>query len=257
MAEDSRDILMTMVPGTSTMSTSAGLGPIPAECQALVSPDDTLAVGAGFAMITKSGRGSPSPNYFAIDDFTFEVALKDAATKEAKEQSDAIKGVQDQNKKLQDAAVKLNPELGKALGMSAGGSSSEFNRFILNGQAGLKNGNNKSFVGDLGEITITKRMDVSSPTLMGYCLGRQQFTSATLIKRRATGADQLRTFFMIQFNQLMLTSFDWADDDVVKETFKFVCRQAIVTYAVEDYNGTLLVQPTAKWEVPKFTPSSS
>jgi type VI secretion system secreted protein Hcp len=246
MAEDSRDILMKMVPSNSVM---------PAECQAMISTKDTLAIASNFAMITKSGRGSPSPNYFSIDDFTFEVGLQDKKGQAAKDNAGALKELQKQNEARNEALLKLHPDLKGIMGGGGGGSSSKFKRFILEGSNGLGTGVNKTFVGDLSEITITKRMDVSSPALLTYCLNREQFKSATLVKRKATGANELQSYFKIEFNQLMITSFDWADDDVVKETFKFVCRQAIVTYAVEDNSGALYTQPTAKWEVAKFTPS--
>jgi type VI protein secretion system component Hcp len=249
MAEDSRDILMKM-----TMSAASGGASPPAECQALITPQDALASNAGFTFIPKAW-GAASPNYFAIDDFTFEVALHDPAAAAAKGENAALKEHQEKLDKIQEAAAKMNPEMAKMMGAAGGGGSNEFKRYI-GAAPGERNKVAKSLVGDLAEITISKRMDISSATLLQSCLKREQFQKATVLKRKATGAGELRTYLKIEFNQLMLTSFDWSDDDVVKETFKFVCRQAIVTYAVEDYGGKLLVQPATQWAVQGFDASS-
>jgi type VI protein secretion system component Hcp len=248
MAEDSRDILMKMVLSSGS--------PPPSECQALITPKDSLAT--GFTFISVAGGGS-APNYFAIDDFTFEIALKDKQSDKDKGQAGAV----DQTAKVQAQQTEVlkehfkslpgGAELASKLGSPAA-SSSEFKRFILTGADALGTANNRGYVGDLAEITITKRMDVSSPVLFKSCITSEQFKTATILKRKAVGQDELRTYMRIDFNQLMMTSFDWSDDDVVKEVFKFACRQAIVTYAIEDYGGNLLVQPATTWQVLNFKP---
>jgi type VI protein secretion system component Hcp len=116
-----------------------------------------------------------------------------------------------------------------------GGSGAEtnaFNRFLTEGRNFLKR-EKRSYHSDLEPISITKRMDLSSPTLFDSMRNSFKFHAATIIRRKAIGGQMLRTYLRIDFGDVMITELNWDDDDVIKETFKFVCRSASVRYAIE------------------------
>jgi len=230
MADDTRDVLFQLVPGTGRGSPKS----IPSECTALLNPDDELGK-KGFTASTKTADA----NFFSIEDFSFVVALASsdgtAATSSAKvgamvqetrdrsdEQMKAI------TKKLQESNI---PELqGLKLG-AGGGASSTFQRFMTSGRSALRA---KTYPSDLDAISITRRQDATSLTLLDACLHSVTFKSATILKRKAFGDRYLRTYLRIDFTDVMLTEFNWEEDDVIKETFKFVCRGAAVQYASEE-----------------------
>ena len=114
----------------------------------------------------------------------------------------------------------------------SGGETNAFNRFLTEGRNFLKR-EKRAYLSDLEPISITKRMDLSSPTLFDCMRNSFKFQTATIIRRKAIGAEMLRTYLRIEFGDVMITELEWSDDDVIKETFKFVCRSASVRYAIE------------------------
>jgi type VI protein secretion system component Hcp len=245
MAEDSRDILMKIV---------GGAGPIDAECQAVIASGDTLA--SGFVSNMPATGGTTRPNYFAIEDFTFEVALSGDTTdaKAANAQKELAKSIEEKLGKSKEFA---------GLDLGTAKDSSEFKRFMSNGRGALRV---KTYPADLEAIKITKELDASSLTLLQGCLTSVVFKNATLIKRRATGLTtagnsgvtaapsatsdlMLQSFMRIDFTDLLITDFNWEEDDVIKETFKFICRSATVQYSVQEASGKLIKPGTGKWSV--------
>jgi len=249
MPEDNRDILMMLeiTPGKYLLG----------ECAAIVDPDsDELADGfSGTQHTSRLVKG----NYFAINDFTFKAGISDPGVtdpqkaqekKEAQDQLDdvtrqvnkAVSQLQRQNAQLLAYIDDLQDRLavatgGKARGRSGGlqsagtiastGKNGKFSDFMRTGKPG-----DRPYPSDLDEIQVTKDMDYSSPVIFEKCLASFKFESATILKRRAVGG-VLKGYLRIDFKQVMLTSLDWKDDEVVEETFNFVCREAVVQYAME------------------------
>jgi type VI protein secretion system component Hcp len=227
MADESRDVLMKIVlNGTA----------IPAECSAAVSSNDTLASGFTSASSANQWKG----NYFSVQDFQMEIGLLgDSAGTEVQKQE----ALQEQFKQLWEAQ-QTNAE-GKPL--MARASAGEYARFMNSGRSATRA---KSYSANLEPVSITKMMDASSLTLFKACINSTTLDSAVLIKRRGGGAKHLRTYLRIEFTNLLITDFNWDEDDVVKEKIKFVCREAKVQYAIENDDGTLQkpAQPR-KWSV--------
>jgi type VI protein secretion system component Hcp len=226
MADDSRDVLMKIVlNGTA----------IPAECSAAVSSNDALASGFTTASSANQWKG----NYFAVQDFLMEVGLLGDSAGTEDKRYEAMQ----ETMKIFLESQKDNSE-GKPL-MS--GSSAEYTRFMNNGRSATRA---KSYSANLEPVSITKMMDASSLTLFNACINSTTLDSAVLIKRRGGGAKHLRTYLRIEFTNLLITDFNWDEDDVVKEKIKFVCREAKVQYSIENDDGTLQkpAQPR-KWSV--------
>jgi type VI protein secretion system component Hcp len=239
MAEDSRDVLMQLVPGQGRNS----LTTIPSESQADIGKDDTLATNF-------TAAGKSDANFFSIQDFTFQVALSssDTAAKAGAVMKENQAQTQQQMKALekQIASAKVPGLENFKLGGSGTSGSSSFSRFMSGGARALRG---KTYPADLEAITIVKQLDATSPTLLKACLDSTTFKSGTVLKRKATGSSELRTFLRMDFVDLMIIDFAWEEDDVVKETFKFICRGAAVQYAIEEASGKLTTRSTGTWSV--------
>jgi type VI protein secretion system component Hcp len=281
MAEDNRDILMMMELTDGTY--------VPAECTAVVSPMDKLAT--GFSGTPYLG-GLVQGNYFAVEDFTMEVSISDSTDKKdsmelqddntrsqvedlGKQVGKSIGTLHDYVNELQGRIAELEAMVSKLTGSSGSRGRSApigtdpsatkfksgekasvpYRRFMTSGRDALRSQGDR-YPSDLESVTISRRMDRSSPTLFDKCRSSFKFNSATILKRKAIGADTLRGFLRIDFYDVMLTDLNWDHDEQIKEKLKFVCRRADVTYAVETMGGgakkgsnLLTKQPVASWSM--------
>ncbi len=235
MAQDTRDTLMRMVISNT---------PIPAESQAFIAGDDTLA--ADFRK-TQLGPNVYTGSYFSVDDFRLEVGLMPDTMPDENDEGRA--------RKEQDAIFRKQIEflMGTQQNAAAGKppmpghSFNQYPRFMTFGSNSIRN---KPFTTDLEPVQFSKKMDKSSIELFKACLNFTIIDSATLIKRRGMGSDMLYTFLQIKFTDVLLIDFDWQDDDVVKESIKFVCRKAEVKYAMPKDDGSLdLSLPPQSWSL--------
>ena len=227
MAEDSRDVLMKIILGGTA---------IPAECSAVVNDKDPLSAGFITAALSNEWKG----NYFAVEDFEVSLGLLSESAPGAASPSQAEKDqhaatqavLKEQQKKLDELAKKAGEDGTKL----SGGGSGGFERFMNQGRSATRA---KSYSANMEPIELTKRMDASSLTLFKACINSTTLDSAVLIKRRGSGAEELRSYLRIEFVQLLITDFNWDEDDVVKEKIKFVCREVKVKYSIENDDGTL------------------
>jgi type VI protein secretion system component Hcp len=236
MPDDVRDVLMKVVMGTA----------IPAECQAVIGADDAKGLASGF--ISPSAANGWKANYFAVQDFMMEVGL--TGDSNAGGQSNPADQMKAMNESLQEREKALweairNSEDGKPL--TASKTASEFARFMNNGRSAMRT---KSYSANLEPVSITKALDASSLTLFQACINSTTLDSAVLLKRRGGGGNELRTYLRIEFTDLLITDFNWEEDEVIKEKIKFVCRKAQVQYSIENNDGTLKPAGQARtWSV--------
>jgi type VI protein secretion system component Hcp len=248
MAEDTRDILMQVV-------TSGGQPPR-SECMSKIASDDALAKAQGAFPAFASAAMGKGANFFAVEDFSMQVSLAgdaggDSAAAGAVAEAQAQQA--DKMKELMKGLKETMPQLGdmKMTGMK---SSSEFGRFMAKGK--LARGN-QTYSADLESISISRQVDASSLTLMRACLTSMTLKSASLLKRKATGSkiagekitsgNELQGFLRVDFKDVLITEFNWDEDDMVKEKFKFICREALVTYYLEEASGKLTPAGSSTW----------
>jgi type VI protein secretion system component Hcp len=224
MPEEVRDVLMQIVMGK----------PIPTECQAVIGANDAKGLANGF--ISPSKDNDWKANYFAVQDFMMEVGLtgdSNAGGQSDTEQRKAEQEAQQEQNRALWEAMKNNEE-GKPL--TASRTANEFARFMKSARGAI---DTKSYSANLEPISITKVLDASSLTLFKACAKSTTLKSAVLIKRRGGGGNELRTYLRIEFTDLLITDFNWEEEDVIKEKIKFVCRKAQVQYSIENNDGTL------------------
>jgi hypothetical protein len=83
---------------------------------------------------------------------------------------------------------------------------------------------------DMNEVTIDRTYDKASPILYQMCCDSETFPSVSLIKRKDIGDTFLRGFLRLDFEDVMVTSVEWKNGEVMKETFTFVFRRVTVKY---------------------------
>lgn len=213
MEEQSRDTLMRIILNGTW---------IPAEGLAFVdSKNDQLAT--GFNSPTSSN--SYKSNFFSIQDFDVKIGLLPDADAQQNAQEEMLKNLEElrQLQKKDDKEANFSK------------SSSDFTKFLRGGPGYKPN------ACDLEPIKITKALDQSSLTLFKACANSTVIDSASIIKRRGSGSagGALSTYLRMDFTSLLITEFDWDEDDVIKETFSFICRDMKIQYAVESNAGIM------------------
>jgi type VI protein secretion system component Hcp len=226
MPEEVRDVLMKVMKGTTAIA---------AECQAVIGADDANGLAKGFT--SPSANNSWTANYFAVQDFMMEIGVAGDSDSGGQSNSD------DQIRAMREAQQEQNKAMFEALRngdddkpLMASKTANEFARFMKDGRRAM---GTKSYSANLEPVSITKMLDTSSLELFQACINSTTLKSAVLIKRRGGGGNELRTYLRIEFTDLLITDFNWEEEDVIKEKIKFVCRKAQVQYSIENNDGTL------------------
>ncbi len=221
MAEDTRDTLMAIMVQGKWLN---------AESQSVVNVKDDLLV--------NSGEFAPK-TFCSLDEFEVEISAqdKDEAEDPDKKQEQTENMAKELHKKVQDlekqiASLKNAGKDGDTKGGSAPPrSTQQFSRFLKMGAGGIKG--TDAYPVELEPISITRRMDAASVALFDHCQNVMILDKAVVLKRRAVGLDELRTYLRIEFIDMLITDFDWQEGEVIKETFKFICREVKISYRPE------------------------
>jgi type VI protein secretion system component Hcp len=101
---------------------------------------------------------------------------------------------------------------------------------------------------DIEDFSITRMIDVSSPILLKYCLTRDRFDKAVLVKRARSPAGIVLGFLRMEFTKILIKSISWADGDAVRETCKFRYASVDVSYVRRQMNDSAATTWPCKWE---------
>jgi type VI protein secretion system component Hcp len=226
MADEVRDALMKFV--------IKGV-PVPAESSSAIAADDDLAKGFDAA----SADNKWTSNFFQLRSFKMEMGLLgDTAGDPA--------AIERQQKERTEMLMQSFKEGEDEMKLGATRGASDFATFMNTSPGGSM----KSYSSNLESVVLTKLLDISSLTLFKACINSTTIDSASLIKRRGGGGKQLATYLRIDFNNLLITDFNWDEDDVVTEKLTFVCRTCNVRYRMEQSSGKLSASlPTQSWSV--------
>jgi type VI protein secretion system component Hcp len=152
-----------------------------------------------------------SGKFFEIDEFSFGVGLED------------------------DDSPKSEKHPG------TGSSGKEMSRSRTRFDNWLSGERTKAYPVDLEPFSFTRQMDQASPLIFEMCCNSQSFASATLVKRKAAGADVSgHGFLRIDFKDVLVI-------DVVKEKCKFICRGVKVQYKPQSSSGALGAAVPGVW----------
>ena len=105
---------------------------------------------------------------------------------------------------------------------------------------------------NVGDITINKKVDLSSHDLIARCASGEHIDSAELIVRKAGGASALE-FFKINLERVIVSSYQTggtADSSgYIPETFTMNFRRFEITYTQQDEGGMAGSSGSAGWDI--------
>ena len=109
---------------------------------------------------------------------------------------------------------------------------------------------------DVQPISFTRPIDFVSPLLIQSCIDSKSWESLTIVKRKPSGGKSAgEVYLRMDFTGVLIIKVDWSDDDVVKETCRFIARGITVSYRPQLAHGRLGPITQGFWSmVPSMTP---
>ena len=106
-----------------------------------------------------------------------------------------------------------------------------------------------AYKADIEDFSITRMIDSSSPVLMQYCMTREPFAKAVLVKRARGPSGLVLGFLRMEFSEVRIKSISWADGDAVRETCKFRYKAINVSYVRRRVDDAFTTPPLpCQWE---------
>ena len=90
------------------------------------------------------------------------------------------------------------------------------------------------------DVSVTKFVDKSTPTLMQHCANGEEFASATLVVRKAGGKAPLE-YVVIEMNKVMVTSLSTGGsggEDLITENLTLNFAEVDVKYTLQKEDGS-------------------
>jgi type VI protein secretion system component Hcp len=101
---------------------------------------------------------------------------------------------------------------------------------------------------EVDKFQFERVIDRASVELFTACCTSQTFKSAVFVKRVSTGGTRPgRAFLRIDFDEVMVTSLNWDDGDMLNETCEFICRGFKFKYRRQAADGSFLETVSADW----------
>jgi len=98
------------------------------------------------------------------------------------------------------------------------------------------------------DVSISRRIDASSPVLLKHCLDKKQFHTAVLVKRSRIGATgMLSAILRMEFSRVWMRSIEWEDGDTVREACKFKYAAVKATYVRRKPDGSVASLWPCEW----------
>lgn len=104
------------------------------------------------------------------------------------------------------------------------------------------------FRAEAGDVSITRFIDVASPTLLEQCFKKAPFEKAVLVKRaRAAAKEAMTGVLRMEFTKVWLKDIEWQDGDAIEETLKFKYETLKVAYVKRKVDGTTASSWSCNW----------
>lgn len=163
-----------------------------------------------------------------------------------------------------ESQVKINSggtdELGaKLAGYASAGNLCEVTDYSFDIEQQLNIGSQSKGAG-AGKVTfnpfsITRSIDKASPLMFANCCAGTPFKLVQLFLRKATGAgisagtaNAGTTFVRFDFKLVAVKTISWGhDDESPKETLTFEYGALLISYAMQNADGTMKAMPTQGW----------
>jgi type VI protein secretion system component Hcp len=246
-------------------------GAVEAECPLTLSPNDKLARLAAMAPAFEAGR------FFLISEFSFGAALSDSespnqqgATTASGKQQNVASSLRGGRPVMQGGVQpgQLGPggRLKTTTGANAGSNtgttsaSGQFSRWrSATDDSWKKDG---AYPAQIQQFSATRKIDRATPVLFDYCCRKENFVSASVIKRKAAcaadGASfEALSYLRMDFTTVLISGLNWNDGDVVEETVTFTAQAMRIIYWQQRPNGTLAALNAVDWTSPAATQAAS
>jgi len=117
----------------------------------------------------------------------------------------------------------------------------------------------------MDDFNFTRLIDQASPVLFDYCCNRKPFPFVSLIKRKAAvattsltvgsaGGTEELSYLRIDLADVLITSINWNDGDILEETCQMKCQKMKMTYYQQNNDGTLTPVGSVDWDSPVIKP---
>ncbi|MBV9755644.1 MAG: type VI secretion system tube protein Hcp [Alphaproteobacteria bacterium] len=128
-------------------------------------------------------------------------------------------------------------------GGGAGGSGQEFSGWLSTGMT-------DTLALKVKACKVTRLIDMASPWLFNMCTRKRTMSKAIIVARRSGGDSRgPLTFFKLEFEQVILSSLNWAfEDAMVTEQLEFFYRKLTAQYAKQTASGRHENVKTGQWE---------
>ena len=98
---------------------------------------------------------------------------------------------------------------------------------------------------EFNNFSFTRVLDAASTTFFTACCNSTRFYSAALVKRVSVGSSssavtKARGYLRFDFRDVMLTSVNWDDGELVTENCSFICRAMRLRYKQQRSDGSLM-----------------
>ena len=103
------------------------------------------------------------------------------------------------------------------------------------------------------DLSITKYIDKSTPTLMYYCSCGKQFSEGTLFVRKAGGNDPVE-YLKIKMTEVIVTSYSTGGSggqDLLTENISLNFAEVDVDYVPQKQDGTAEAPKKYGWDIAK------
>jgi type VI protein secretion system component Hcp len=215
------DLLMMLV------SPSGSLG----EAQTHINPSDQLATEL------KPGK------FFELKSFELEFSLSDSAHGGTNKTANRTGNRPTVVVNVAQGAPGSPHGGGRSGGVGGGGSSQEFSGWLSTGMT-------DTLALKVQACKVTRLIDVATPWLFNMCTRKRTFSKGIIVARRSGGDTKgPLTFFRLEFEQVILSSLNWAyEDAIVTEQLEFYYRKLTTQYAKQTPSGRHENVKTGQWE---------
>ncbi len=199
--------------------------PILAECVLDIWNKDKLMEGF------KSASYERYSNFFEINDFDFNIALKedDEGSSTFTQQSNLSTGTSKFTQK---------PATAGAFASWRSATNDELRKIY--------------YPLEFDKFSFKRNIDRASTTFFESCCTSQTFDRAVLVKRRSQGGTlPAAGYLRMDFTEVLITGIEWDDGDMIEEKCEFICRGMAITYRKQKDDGTIDTSAgatDAKWD---------
>lgn len=109
---------------------------------------------------------------------------------------------------------------------------------------------------EVDKFSFDRLIDAASPIFFASCCDSTTFDKAVLVKRISQGQvggtpRPSVGYLRLVFTDVLITSINWDDGEMVKEQCEFVCQKLEIRYRQQAFEGSVGAPMFASWPTPR------